>query len=290
MSKNSQQAELLGPFNQTRGVIDTFLQSRSEADKVEIGTPEQWAAKDVLTNVAFWMEYMVERMEYVVRDEPLPRGVDFGALEQKAFAVYQHRPWQEVVGYAEHSLDSLIAEVERFTDAQLNTYNTYGDDNGGPLWGEIRANGFISPLQVLEKFYTRKGDQVRAAAINAMLLQVVDEPVKIVVDLINPQMLRKQQEAGGGPLVIDVRSPKEYAAGHIQGAVNIPAGELSKKLAHIPQNQAVVTYCNMHHPGESRGERAAALLREKGYQVQALVGGYPNWKEAGLPIEEMSQG
>ncbi len=40
--------------------------------------------------------------------------------------------------------------------------------------------------------------------------------------------------------------------------------------------------------GESRGERAAAMLREHGYQARALDGGYPGWKEQGFPVEEVS--
>ena len=105
-------------------------------------------------------------------------------------------------------------------------------------------------------------------------------------DLIAPQELRDCFADESKPLVIDVRGAGEYANGHIQGAVNMPMGQLSKKLARIPRDQLVVTYCNMHHRGESRGERAANLLRENGYQVRALDGGYPGWKEQGFPVDE----
>jgi len=88
------------------------------------------------------------------------------------------------------------------------------------------------------------------------------------------------------PLIIDVRGSAEYEAGHIQGAVNIPLGQLSRKLKQLPRERPIVTYCNMHHRGESRGERAAAQLRERGYQAQTLDGGYPGWKGQGLPVEE----
>ena len=81
-------------------------------------------------------------------------------------------------------------------------------------------------------------------------------------DLICPKEVYAAQSAAAKPLVIDVRGPKEYAAGHVLGAVNIPLGQLPKKLAKLPQDQLVVTYCNMHHRGSSRGEQAAALLRE----------------------------
>ncbi len=104
--------------------------------------------------------------------------------------------------------------------------------------------------------------------------------------LISPQALREALGGDEKPLVIDVRGASEYTDGHVEGAVNIPLGRLAKKLASIPREQPVVTYCNMHHRGESRGERAAALLREHGYHARTLDGGYPGWKEKGFAVEE----
>ncbi len=111
-----------------------------------------------------------------------------------------------------------------------------------------------------------------------------------VSSLVSPQELYASSSTEQPPIVIDVRGPGEYAAGHVQGAINIPLGQLSGKLKQIPRDRSVVTYCNMHQRGESRGERAAALLREQGYQVQTIDGGYPAWKEASLPVVEASEG
>ena len=110
-------------------------------------------------------------------------------------------------------------------------------------------------------------------------------------DLISPLELRQRQNATGhAPTIIDVRGPSEFASGHVLGALNIPLSQLAKKLKRIPSDRPVVTYCNMHHRGESRGERAAVLLRESGYQAATIDGGYPAWQEAGLPIEVTPRG
>lgn len=101
--------------------------------------------------------------------------------------------------------------------------------------------------------------------------------------LISPWALSEQQDTK--PVVIDVRGAKEYEAGHVAGAMNIPLSQLVRKLSKLPSDRLIVTYCNMHHRGESRGERAATMLREKGYEARALDGGYPAWKETGLPVE-----
>lgn len=94
-------------------------------------------------------------------------------------------------------------------------------------------------------------------------------------ELIEARELGERLDGAAAPMVIDVRGPKEYGAGHVAGAVNIPLSQLPKKLKRLPRDGLVVTYCNMHHRGESRGERAAAL-----------DGGYPLWKETGLSVAE----
>jgi rhodanese-related sulfurtransferase len=61
-------------------------------------------------------------------------------------------------------------------------------------------------------------------------------------DLIRPDALRRQQETGTTPTVIDVRGAEEYAAGHIPGALYIPEDELPGRLAEIPRDRPVVAY------------------------------------------------
>ncbi|GHO50485.1 rhodanese-like domain-containing protein [Ktedonospora formicarum] len=107
--------------------------------------------------------------------------------------------------------------------------------------------------------------------------------------LVKPHDLHTSLRGEVPPLVIDVRGSAEYAVGHVEGAVNIPLGNLESQLSQIPHERPVVTYCNMHHQGASRGELAATKLREHGYRVSTLDGGYPNWKAQGFLIEAAPQ-
>ena len=61
-------------------------------------------------------------------------------------------------------------------------------------------------------------------------------------------------------LIIDVREPQEYQAGHIEGALNIPIGDLAK-LPNIPKDTALILYC---HTG-TRANLAVNTLRANGY-------------------------
>jgi len=71
---------------------------------------------------------------------------------------------------------------------------------------------------------------------------------------------RTMQENRGALLVIDIRDPKEYAAGTIKGAVNIPMAELAQKIGSLPTDQVIVFVCST---GARSGEAydTAKLLR-----------------------------
>lgn len=103
---------------------------------------------------------------------------------------------------------------------------------------------------------------------------------------VNPKDLGDALTATTPVTVIDVRGPRDFATGHVPGAINIPMAKLPGALRKRARDTEIVTYCNMHHPGESRGERAQALLLEKGYPAHVLEGGFPAWVAAGLPVEQ----
>ncbi|MGB5104653.1 MAG: MFS transporter [Steroidobacteraceae bacterium] len=81
--------------------------------------------------------------------------------------------------------------------------------------------------------------------------------------------------ATGRAVVVDVRSPGEYAAGHVTGARNIPLDALAARAAELPQGLQIVTVCGK---GGDRSERAAELLRHLGFaSVRSLCGGTAAW-------------
>lgn len=79
-------------------------------------------------------------------------------------------------------------------------------------------------------------------------------------------------------LVLDVREPDEYAAGHLPGAVNIPRGLLEFKLSATPalerRDLKIVVYCKTG----GRAALSACTLHEMGYvSVQSVAGGFDAW-------------
>ncbi|MFQ5675166.1 MAG: ArsR/SmtB family transcription factor [bacterium] len=85
-------------------------------------------------------------------------------------------------------------------------------------------------------------------------------------------------------IVLDVRPSEEYKKGHIPGALSIPLSQLKKRLDEIPKGREVVAYCR--GPYCVLSAEAMEILRNAGYKAVRLKEGLPEWKEAGLPVEE----
>jgi rhodanese-related sulfurtransferase len=95
----------------------------------------------------------------------------------------------------------------------------------------------------------------------------------IIVRMRGASAEAHQMIAQGGVL-LDVRSPEEFAAGHLPGAVNIPVGEVRARAGEIgSRSRPVVTYCR----SGGRSARAAATLRELGFEKVLNLGPKAAW-------------
>ncbi|MBI4539598.1 MAG: metalloregulator ArsR/SmtB family transcription factor [Gemmatimonadetes bacterium] len=84
-------------------------------------------------------------------------------------------------------------------------------------------------------------------------------------------------------VVIDVRPPEEYAAGHIAGALSVPLAQLERRLAKLPRGKRIVAYCR--GPYCVLAAEAVRRLRTRGRDAVRLKDGYPEWRDAGLPVD-----
>jgi rhodanese-related sulfurtransferase len=83
-----------------------------------------------------------------------------------------------------------------------------------------------------------------------------------------------------GDVLLDVREPGEYAAGHAPDSRSIPRGELDANRFLLPMNRRLVV---MSRTGE-RSAEATVELREMGFQAVSFEGGLEAWAAAGQPI------
>jgi rhodanese-related sulfurtransferase len=90
------------------------------------------------------------------------------------------------------------------------------------------------------------------------------------------EMLRTE-----GAVLIDVREPHEWEAGHIGGARHIPLDRLPSEAESIERDRPVVFQCR----GGNRSAMAAQAFRQADYDAYNMEGGLSAWAERGLPLE-----
>jgi len=142
----------------------------------------------------------------------------------------------------------------------------------GALLAGVTADAFgLSAAMWLVAALTFGSGLVVALRMRETLQRPAPVQPAVVPTCIEAEALRQRSSA----VVIDVRSPEEYAAGHVEGAINIPLDALASGVGEIPKDAFVVTACGK---GGGRSDSAAEQLRAMGYtSVRPLCGGTQAW-------------
>ncbi|HWK17127.1 MAG TPA: molybdopterin-synthase adenylyltransferase MoeB [Solirubrobacteraceae bacterium] len=107
--------------------------------------------------------------------------------------------------------------------------------------------------------------------------------IKSRIDEVDPAAVREQ--LGNGAVIVDVREPEEFAAGHIPGAKHVPKSYLETRIeGAVPDRSAhVILYCAS---GNRSAWAARTLLDDLGYEnVESMTGGITLWKDRGYDVE-----
>jgi len=84
-------------------------------------------------------------------------------------------------------------------------------------------------------------------------------------------------------VILDIRTPQEFVAGHIQGAINVDfyAPDFKQQLDQLPKDKTYLVYCN----SGNRSGQAMPIFRELGFrEVYELKDGIQSWYQAGYPL------
>jgi rhodanese-related sulfurtransferase len=90
----------------------------------------------------------------------------------------------------------------------------------------------------------------------------------------------------GDVVLIDVRPPEEFAAGHIEGARSIPLPELEHRLSELPVDREVVAYCR--GPFCAYAHTAVRQLNAAGRRARRMEDGWPEWRLAQPPSKTLT--
>ena len=157
----------------------------------------------------------------------------------------------------------------------------------------LREGGFVvSRKSGVQIYYRLTGDEVTVllSALKdmgerhvAQVGQIVREHFSSQDDLaaISHKELLPLLRAGKAT-VVDVRPEREYRAGHVKGALNIPLERLTRSLPTLPKNREIVAYCR--GPYCLLAFEAVRELRRHGFRARRLHDGFPEWKAHRLPF------
>jgi len=127
--------------------------------------------------------------------------------------------------------------------------------------------------------------EAAAPSKNERLMAELLENLKNPYDSVSVSALVQDLSAGPGPLVVDVRTPSEFASGHVPGAVNIPQADLGARASELPEDRdaPIVMVCAI---GRTSKE-TTLYLKSLGYRhVRNLKGGITEWMRKGQKTEQ----
>jgi rhodanese-related sulfurtransferase len=103
---------------------------------------------------------------------------------------------------------------------------------------------------------------------------------------VTPSEAAQALASSNAPVVIDVRSPKEWNKSHLDHSLNIPLNHLVERINEVPTDRPVLVHC----AGGYRSSIAASLLLKHGRtQLTELAGGLAAWEAAGSPVQATEQ-
>lgn len=201
------------------------------------------------------------------------------ALVGKALANPHRIELLDLLAQAERPVEALAARAEMsvaLTSAHLQT---------------LRRAGLVASRRDGNRVvYRISGEDayVLLAALRAVATGRIAEAERAALAYLGDPMEAVSREeligrvTAGTAVVIDLRPPEEYAAGHVAGAISIPLPELAARLAELPADIEVVAYCR--GPYCAMAPQGVALLRRLGRRATRMQDGFPEWRLAGLPV------
>lgn len=193
-------------------------------------------------------------------------------LELLEFVSQGQRSVDELAGMTKLSVANASKHLQELRHAGL----VKARKEGVRVFYEVAGPDVVDLLGAL-----RVVAESRVAEVSQLLRTYITSRDDLEPVPANELMQRARQ---GLVTVLDVRPSEEYAAGHVPGAINVTLEALSSHLKRLPKGREVIAYCR--GPYCLLSVDAVAILRDKGYKARRLEDGFPEWKAAGMPVEE----
>lgn len=189
----------------------------------------------------------------------------------------------DVLAQGERSVDELAAEIHQSmanTSQHLQRLLRAGlassRRSGTRIYYSLASPAVERLWQAL-----RETAEAHSGELEDLVRAYVGDRADLSIITRDELLLRLRQ---GDVVVLDARPQPEYDAGHIPGALSVPFSDVKSRLRDVPQGSEIVAYCR--GPYCLYADEAVRLLTHEGRLATRLEDGFPEWKAAGLPIEQ----
>ena len=191
-------------------------------------------------------------------------------------------------------LIELLAQTERGVE-ELATLSGLSVANTSQHLQQLRSFGLVEARRDAKRVIYKLADS-EVIALLGTLTRVTERNVGPMRKVLNNYFRRRdslepvsreelyRRMRDGVVTIIDTRPEAEFIAGHLPGAINVPIEELHRHLSQLRADRQIVAYCR--GPYCVLAYEAVAELRRRGFKAFRLEDGYPEWKAAGLPVED----
>jgi len=155
-----------------------YANALTDAERLEVGTPDHWAPKDILAHMAAWKLHIAEIITTGRHGEIPPIELDYNDVNAELFMQYRLSAWDDILALLDQAQREMLAQALELTEADLSDLERFPSTEGRPMWRRITGNCYQHPLAHLGECYIRRGDREYATQLReteARLVAALDD-------------------------------------------------------------------------------------------------------------------
>ena len=139
--------------------IERFAAVLTDEERSAVGTPDDWAIRDIYAHMVEWLHRMVDSIIIIRAGGPSPiRDEDENILNREIYFEYQSRTWEDMLRTLGDSRQGLLALLNELSPEELDDRERFPFFPGRPLWQSIVSDSYIHPLAHINPIYIQRGD------------------------------------------------------------------------------------------------------------------------------------
>ena len=161
-------ATLLALMKQAYEQEQTFVAALAEEERSQVGTYEEWSAKDLVAHNAAWIGRLAEDLLTVAQGRTPAGPEDWDGFEpenERIFEAHRAHTWEEVLAIAGDAHRALVERVDELTEDGLASCDVLPWQEERPLWRVIVGTAYFHPVAHLSGYYRGRGDSGRAGEL-----------------------------------------------------------------------------------------------------------------------------